>query len=118
MLVTKVLTIGNAPINIATGTIAAFPNTQPVWARSFSAQMVHGGTSLGYWLQALNGRVPSKTAAGDLVEELYQASAASPGGIAWYTPDTSREGDQDVNTYWIDGDHTGDKVAITYDLVV
>jgi hypothetical protein len=100
----------NQTITVASGTPARLSSTH-LYVREVFIQMAIGGTSAGY-VMIVSGHTPSKTAAGDVTAQLAPATSTAPGGA--YS-DSSPQADIDLYNIWVDGDHTGDNIIISYD---
>lgn len=116
MRVNKTITIGAAPINLATGTAVADDGIPKRINRILIQMLPASSGSLGYVMDGIGAqRVPSKAVAADVTAVLAAATASSPGGV--YS-DSDPDGAIDLGKMWLDGDHAGDTVKVSYDLRV
>lgn len=92
----------------------------PVKANSILVQPLHGGTGLIYVLNANPSFTCSNGGAGTtFVAELAAATSTAPGQTFTFPSNgtaTSSSSGFDVRYYCIDGSHTGDTVAVSWDV--
>lgn len=104
----------NQIITVAAGTPVQVAS-KPTYAREIFIQMgIGSGTATGYVMAGIpDGTTPSKTTSAHLTAQLSPATATAPGGS--YSDSTTSPGGFDVSQIWVDGDHTGDKIIVSYD---
>lgn len=100
----------NQTITVTSGTPIRLSSTH-VYVREIFIQMAIGGTSAGY-VMIVAGHTPSKSTAGDVTAQLAPATSTAPGGA--YS-DSSQQADIDLYNIWVDGDHSGDTIIVSYD---
>lgn len=105
----------NKAITVVAGTPIQI-STLKVYASRVFIQMKTGGTGNG---QVMDGQVTQPTGhgatAGQLTAEIAAASASAPGGSY---ADRAYEKDGtgiDLSQLWVDGDHSGDIMTVSYD---
>ena len=118
----RTLTItAGTPIRLSDFVTAAVANEilPPQYVVNFCAQMMHGGTGLGYIMLGIpNGVTPNASTDGQLTAELAPASATSPGGFFYQNQGSfgsPLSGAVDLTRAWIDGSVTSDKMILSWD---
>ena len=105
-------------ITITAGTAIRVVNNS-VKVSSILFQMLHGGSGLGYVLNAdpTNANCNKSTAATAFVAELAPASATAPGGSATVPSNgsaTTQQGGQDLQWFCVDGSNSGDTMLVSW----
>ena len=128
MRVNAVLTItAGTPINLAVAlgiapNGAALAAMKPIPVNRWFAQMLTGGPGLGYVMDLENfaaGTQANAATQGHLIAQLAPASAQAPGGsYGDGIAGIPGGGPADLTKLWIDGNHTGDTMAISVSLRV
>jgi hypothetical protein len=68
----------------------------------------------GYVMDGIpDGVTPSKTAPGNVTAQLAPATPSVPGGM--WTDSTPSTNGIDISHIWVDGDHPGDPIIVSYD---
>jgi hypothetical protein len=117
----RTLTIGSGPVRLSDGATAAVAGEvlPPQYVVNFSAQMVHGGSGLGYiTLGAANGYTPNQANDGDLTAEIAPATSTAPGGFFYQNQQaygSPLAGTVDLARAWIGGSNPGDKMVLSWD---
>jgi hypothetical protein len=102
--VNQTFTVGASPHRIA---------SSQTLADRLVAQMVAGGSGVGYLLYSNTGGVPSKANAADIMSEVAAATPTSAG--VPYKDCQPGGGDCiDVSAYWVDGANSGDTIRVSY----
>jgi hypothetical protein len=124
MRINKTLTIAaGTPVNLAValGLVQAVTAaTTPIWANRVFAQMLAGGTGLGYVMDLdafAAGTQAAVATNGHLTAQLAPATATAPGGAYGdAVAGVGQGGLVDVTKFWIDGAHSGDTVVTSVNL--
>lgn len=102
--------IANVSVAVTSGTPIRV-STSHIIVDRVSIFMQHGGTGIGYVCTSTTTPSASCGGTGQLAQELAPATSTAPGGQ--YTWEIQTPG-LDLSTFWIDGSHTGDNVAVSY----
>lgn len=87
--------------------------TVPTFGDRWFAQMLKGGSGMGYVMDAPSGVTPHKTDSAHLVGQMGAATSTAPGGSL--SDDQPGGGNFiDMSSLWIDGDNSGDTLLFTY----
>lgn len=108
----------NRTITVAAGTPVRISSSRLLVRKVFIQMLtVPGGSAgLGYVMAGIQGgRTPSASASSDLTAQLCAASTTAP-GCSYSDQDMVGTAPIDLSQMWVDGAHTGDTIAVSWEL--